>query len=198
MKLRVNLLTPALLPKKTLLSFTLAVRCWLGCLLLLGLVGGYQQWQLLAQDQTLQQVKSEQQQLERRQQELVQARAAQKVSPQLQAQLEEAQQELAIKRQLLGQVQQSAALKDAPYSDLLADLARVHERNLWLDSLTVSGANMKLTGFASQAEVIPKWLSALGQQTYLQGRSFKQLDIKEVAPLHQFSIDTQLVQEQKP
>lgn len=198
MKLRVNLLTPDLLPQQILLNFSWAVRGWLLTLVVIAALTGLSQWQLsqLQQEQTA--LKAIQNQLKIQQEQLAKAKAARKVSPKLQAELEDLRQELEIKQQLVVQVQAGERPNEAPFSTLLVDLARVQEQRIWLDSIEISEQGVSLAGYASKAEVVPVWLSQVGSQGYLQGKTFDQLLITEATPWHRFELNTAQAQEQQP
>ena len=76
-----------------------------------------------------------------------------------------------------------SALKDNPpnagFSSYLGDLASIHMRNLWFDSISLKngGEQIQLHGFSKTAELVPQYLSELSAGQAFAGYSFDGLEI---------------------
>lgn len=198
MKLRVNLLTPDLLPQRTLLDLTLAARVWLGTLLLLGVFIGYGEWHQGEQEKRLASIEEAQKGLQNQLETLTKAKQARKVSAKLKAELKDLKQELEIKKELVEEVQVGDRPEGEDFSNLMVDLAQINEQRVWLESIQITQRGVSLSGFASKTEVIPQWVVQVGNQGYLQGQTFDQISITEASPWHRFELNTSDVEGEKP
>jgi len=173
----VNLLSEDLIPSND--PFTLRELCIaLGLFaLLLSSLSGWQSYQAWS---TTKQTTKSQQQLAALEQEISQLKAQtdQQVEPALAAELANASQQRDDLRKL------STVLKKESFSSgfhqHLVDLASVHMRKLWFDSIEITkgGQYIRLAGFSEAAELVPLYLSQLSQGDAFAGYKFDGMQIE--------------------
>ncbi|MCM2678577.1 hypothetical protein [Echinimonas agarilytica] len=188
MKTRIQLLSTDLRPPRKLLDFQMAKRIWLFCVLLMVVLFGVYDWQQLDLEEQLKKLKQVESQLNAQHEQLARAQAEVRVSPDLKAMYADVELEAELKRKLMERVQEGAASVRFPYSSFLTDISVVNEPKIWLDNIVISRDNILLSGLASEADIIPEWLTLVGQQGYLLGRPFNKVTISEEPPYHRFEL----------
>ena len=179
MKLRVNLYVTALQPVKEKISLKLLVNSTLGLCAVLLLAGFVltmhtetKQKQLAALQQ---QVKTQTQELTQLQQTL----GSRQPAPELVKQRTELNQIIAQKQKLLQFVQNEQRKTSVQYSPVFQYLANIDPDGFWLNSFSLNATSSQFSGYVTQAELLPKWLSRLSDTAFFKGHSFSQFEIKQ-------------------
>ncbi|QIZ77925.1 PilN domain-containing protein [Ferrimonas lipolytica] len=177
MKTRINLYSATMLPVKPRLTLPLVLGASLLLLVLMLLLGVYHNWQL-------QQLQQQQQQLTLQKQALT-ADVAQysaelaKLTPslQLQADVAQAQSKLQGLQQIQSLLEHDKFLIEPGFSNLMQDLSKAADKQVWLQEFAVSSGHMRLAGLAQRAAAVPAWIDKLGSQESLRGRALSNLTI---------------------
>lgn len=172
MKNRLNLYLLDMQPRQELLTLNKCLLLGLLLLVIVLLLRLQQHWQLThlqQQQQGLEQTLAEKTTLVTAMQQQLHNRIE---DPKLVKKVNQLQQELRVKQQLLGEVQGREKLKTQGFAALMLDLARSASPQLWLREIAVDRHNIKFAGQANHSESLPKWLEALGNTEYFQGREF--------------------------
>lgn len=195
-KTRVNLYLPSMRPIKEKLPLSLMVSSWVMGLALASLVTLYLH---LEHVELASQVKQSTIELDVSQKELTQLEARHadyKPSPQLMTKLDRLSQELNGKRFLSQHLKGKAAPLEQQYSEVMLDLGRLHNDNLWVTKMRFDEQGVFLKGFALDALAVPKWLNGLQESAFFSGKSFALMNLKnEKQDLIEFEINT-VVEEQ--
>lgn len=184
MSQQINLYNPILLRQKKYFSAVTMAQA-LG-ILLLGLLAfyGYARYQV-AGLQTATELGAKR--LESTQARL--ARLAQQFSPraksaELEQRILQTETELKTLAQAQQALKQSGLLDSSGFSPYFQALARQIVDGLWLTQFTVGGGEMRISGRALQAQLVPTYIRRLGTEPALQGRQFSMLEMRqpEIAP----------------
>ena len=180
MKQQVNLYQHALQPVREQLGLKRLLQIWLCLALVLLAVWFYLQQQ---QVQLVNQLTSEQQQLNVLQQEMTmyqQALAQRQPSAELVSQYETTAQSVAQKQQLLSYLGQQQQLATEVYSPVLQHLQQIDRQDLWLTGFSLQQHASSFNGIALRPESVPLWLDNLRQLTYFRGQRFSQVNMLQV------------------
>ncbi|WP_417358467.1 PilN domain-containing protein [Gallaecimonas pentaromativorans] len=177
MKHNLNLLTPDLLPKRERLSAQTMLLSWALLLALLALGLGWGYWQKSGLEAQQRQLKARQQQL---QTALTDKEAALKKwlpDPALVAQRDVIAKARDNSRALLARIDELNSLPQQGFSPVLEALAQRSINGLWLDQIAINGQQLSLSGHATKAPLIPKWVQTFAQEPALAGRQFATVGI---------------------
>ena len=103
---------------------------------------------------------------------LTDARDGLQQDPSLVAAIERLQQEQVAKGDIVEELGNREASKSSGYSDLMLDLARVHQPGIWLTLIRLDEANVRIEGGASNSAALPQWLNKLTASSYFNGTEF--------------------------
>ena len=105
----------------------------------------------------------------------------------LEDEVKSAQAELAMMQQAVARLKNDQFGDKKGYSAYLRAFARQRIDGLWLTGFDIQGAGAEIgiKGRALTPELIPAYMSRLGQETVLQGKSFAALDMREPKPVEQ-------------
>ncbi|MCT6698316.1 PilN domain-containing protein [Rheinheimera sp. 4Y26] len=180
MKLRVNLYQAALQPRHDKMTLPELIRATSLVLLLL-LVGGGFAYQQLSTARAQFELAQTQQQHKVKELELYQqALSARQPSAQLQQQASVLKQSIAQKQQLLGYLQQENNKTPPQYAKVMQHLSDIDPKGLWLTGFALGGSE-QFEGITKDAELVPRWLTALGAAPGLQGLEFSLVKLEPVA-----------------
>lgn len=180
MRRQINLLNLELLKRRDYLNAQLLVRLPAGVLLLLLCFFAYSRNQeavLIKQaDQAAQQMKDAQARLV----QATQQYAPRQPSKSLQEAVVLAEARLGKHQQILGFLQQDKTGAHAGFSSYMRAFSRKSISALWLTGFSIDhdSNEMTLSGRALQAELVPQYISQLGQDAALKGRTFSALSMR--------------------
>jgi MSHA biogenesis protein MshI len=143
-------------------------------------IWGYGSWQVTQ----MQKAVTALEELQRRQVETLNAAGAMhaaRAKPELlEAHIKELAAELAIRRRALDLLRGGSEGRTAGFSARLSGLARRHIDGLWIDHIVLSGSSdtMTLEGAALDADLVPRYLRDLAQDSALTGARFDRLVIE--------------------
>lgn len=179
MKLRVNLYVQALQPVKEKISLKLLVSSTAALSVILfaaGLLINVQTDSKKADLAVLQQqLKSQEQQLTQLQQSL----GNRQPSAVLVKQHTELTQIIAQKQKLLRFVQGEQLKTSVQYSPVFKYLASIDPAGLWLDGFSLNASSSQFSGYVTEPELLPKWLTQLSGTAFFKGHTFSQFEIKQ-------------------
>jgi len=180
MSQQINLLNPALIKQKNFLN-TNNMAIMLGLLLVLMLAYySYAQKQLslliLHRSQVAEQLSAVQAQL--KQTALLHTPHA--INKALLDQITQLEQKEAMQQQVLQTVNQSSATPDKGYAALMRAFARQSLDGLWLTGFSIDSFTQQLniSGRTLQAELVPEYITRLGNEPALKGKLFAALNMR--------------------
>ena len=100
------------------------------------------------------------------------ARDALQQDPSLLAAIEQLQTEQVAKNDIVKELGNREQNKSSGYSELMLDLARVHQPGIWLTLIRLDEANVRIEGGASNSAAVPQWLNKLTASSYFSGTEF--------------------------
>ena len=103
---------------------------------------------------------------------LTDARNSLQQDPSLVASIERLQQEQVVKNDIVKELGNREVSKSSGYSDLMLDLARVHQPGVWLTLIRLDESNVRIEGGASNSAALPQWLNKLTSSAYFNGTEF--------------------------
>lgn len=180
MKLRVNLYQAALQPRQDKMTLPQLIRVTSLLLLLLVATGGLAYQQLSTARAQVALAQTQQQHKVKELEQYQQALAARQPSAQLQQQASVLQQSIAQKQQLLSYLQQENNKTPPQYAKVMQHLSDIDPKGLWLTGFALGGSE-QFAGITRDAELLPAWLTALGNAPGLQGLEFSLVKLEPVA-----------------
>jgi hypothetical protein len=179
MSQQINLLNPSLIKQKDFFNATnIAITLGLLSALMFGYYG-YAQKQLslltIRRNQISEDLKATQMQLK----QVALLHAPREVNKTLLEQIAQLEQKEAMQQQILQTVNQNSATPEKGYAALMRAFAKQSLDNLWLTSFNIDSSNDKLniSGRTIQAELVPEYISRLGNEPSLKGKSFSALNM---------------------
>jgi Tfp pilus assembly protein PilN len=102
-----------------------------------------------------------------------------RMQQELEAGLKAVEQQIAAHRTLLSQLDAGVSGPSAGYASLLQALSRQAMEGLWLTAIRVEAGSQEISlrGRARSEELIPPYLSRLGRESLLKGKSFEKLEL---------------------
>ncbi len=179
MSQQINLLNPALIRQKDLLNTTtLVIMLGLVCMLMLGYYS-YVQKQLSTQTKQRNQMANE---LSAAQEQLKQTallHTPRALNKALLDQITQLEQKEKMQQQVLQTVNQSSASPDKGYAALMRAFAKQSLNGLWLTGISIDSVTEQLiiSGRALQADLVPDYISRLGNEPALKGKLFSSLNM---------------------
>jgi hypothetical protein len=172
MKTRVNLYLDEFKLKYELFTLGTCFVVW-GMSIVLVVLGTY-----LSKNQ-LEQIRFDSQQVEMRHvskkklvDTLTSERDSRQRDPQLISAIEMMQRQLSAQQAILSELAKQEQLKSQGFSLLMLDLANNQQDDLWLKRIRVEEQQLLLTGGASGAASLPRWVGRLKQAEYFSGKQF--------------------------
>ena len=95
-----------------------------------------------------------------------------KQDPELVATIQRRQEVLAVKNSVMAELAKRHDQKSNGFAQLMLDLARNHHPELWLKTIYLNDAQIRIEGGAAESSAVPKWVNHLSNAEYFQGRSF--------------------------
>ncbi len=177
MKTRVNLYTAEFKPKKELLSFNQMAVVWCFAMLVLLSLYFYTSDQLQSSRQTLVTLQLEEGEKRTELQKLEAKLMAHQASAMLNRELAARKLELEVKRRLLNSLGEKQLLKSQGFAVLMADLAKVNDKEVWLTQVLVTEGNINLSGITTSSDAVPRWVNGFKRVASLAGQGFYQFSV---------------------
>ena len=103
---------------------------------------------------------------------LTDARATRQPDATLLSAIEAGQDDIEIKQTIVDELASREAQKSHGFSDLMLDLAKNHQQQLWLTRIRMESGRLHIEGSALDSAAVPIWVSQLGEADYFNGREF--------------------------
>lgn len=179
MSQQINLYNPILLRQKKYFSAATMAQA-LG-ILLLGLLAfyGYARYQVAGLQTATEQGAKRLESAQARVARLTQQFSPRAKSAELEQRIRQTETELKTLAQAQQALKQSGLLDSSGFSPYFQALARQIVDGLWLTQFTVGGGEMRISGRALQAQLVPTYIRRLGTEPALQGRQFSMLEMRQ-------------------
>ena len=105
------------------------------------------------------------------------------------------QQEILHKKQIFSYLEQSSDQSTADYAQVMEDLAKYHEPNIWLTHIKFAGQKVTFEGQATQSKFLPIWFNNLKQSPFFIGKEFSVLELSTQDGVSVFSVASDLADE---
>lgn len=172
MKSHINLYRQELRPKLRLLSLPLVLVAWCGVafvLVLLHIYFSVEQQEVSNKLTSIENTIQQQTQLKDRLQKELEGLTS---DPKLKKQLIKKQQSLNLKKRVVIELQGQEKNKSTGFADLMLDLSKDHQQQLWLTRIYLNDTAVTLEGIALDSANIPIWVNSLGDSAYFTGQEF--------------------------
>lgn len=185
MSQQINLVNDALRRQKDILSPLVLVRLVAGFFLLLCLIAGY----LFQQTYKLEAERANwARQAENAKNSLTQTAQqfpSRQPSAALQAELKDTEAKTQSRDRVLHVLNSGSVGQSQGFSALMESFARQGVNGLWLTGISVSGAGdqMRISGSAMSADLIPQYIARLSSEPALRGRKFTALQVGQPKPM---------------
>ncbi len=170
---RINLYDDRFREKRIVLS---AVDMLLITIITFGLLLGSSYWyQLVKQhaEQEQQRLTSQKQQLTVTLQELRKVLETKLSDNSVEMQMNKVSREITIRKRLIDMVINNQFGSGMGFSENLSELSRFRVNNVWLNEISLSESDLKLSGSALKAEDIPEYFNEFQQRDLFSGRTFE-------------------------
>ncbi|WP_413112654.1 PilN domain-containing protein [Thaumasiovibrio sp. DFM-14] len=172
-----NLYSPLLRPRAERLTLNRVALCGGIVAALLATAGIHQEWQyrqLMAQTSTINvQLASSVDRLSR----LTAEQAQRQPSAEKKQQVRVLEQRIADKRVALQTITAHDERLRVGYAQVLADLATIHQRDISLQSISITGNALNIDGFAASPEAVPRWVQQFNTRPALMERGFRHFEL---------------------
>lgn len=179
MSQQINLLNPALIRQKDLLNTaTIAIVLVLVCMLMLGFYS-YVQKQVFTQTTQRSQMANELSATQEQLKQTVLLHTPRALNKALLDQITQLEQKEKMQQQVLQTVNQSSTTPDKGYAALMRAFAKQSLYGLWLTGFSIDSMTKQLniSGRTLQAELVPEYISRLGNEPALKGKLFSSLNM---------------------
>ncbi|MBX9810860.1 MAG: hypothetical protein K2Y16_04510 [Burkholderiales bacterium] len=178
MSQQINLLNPALVKKRLLLSATTAAGCVAVTLAMLIAFQFYSLQQIRRLEAELQSAQAELKAKQSQVQKLGEDSAARKKDDALDAEIARLETELKIGRENMQALKGGALGNQQGFAEYLRAFSRQSVSGLWLTGFTIAGAgDISIQGRVTHADLVPSYIQRLNQEKILQGRTFAALEM---------------------
>ena len=179
MKLRVNLYVQGLQPVKEKISLKLTVYSLAGLLSLLIVISVALANFTAAKKSELKQLQSQAKRQEEQVAQLQKELGSRAPSAILVKQQADLKQAIVQKQKLLQFVQGEQKKTSVKFSPVFDYLAAIDPQGLWLESFSLSATSSQFSGYVSEPELLPEWLTKLSATAFFKGHTFAQFEIKQ-------------------
>ncbi|MBQ4832647.1 PilN domain-containing protein [Pseudoalteromonas sp. MMG010] len=107
-------------------------------------------------------------------------------------QLRSLQQEQLHKRQIFAYLADASTQAITDYAQVMQDLARYHEPNVWLTRLQFSGQKILLQGHVSESKYLPLWFSNLHKSSFFIDKEFSVVEFSQDGDGMSFNVATDI------
>lgn len=197
MKRSINFYQESLKPAQDPLPLTLVVKIVAVTAVILALIIALQSWRANSSESHLNKLRMQHAQASQTMNGLSEQLQAHRNTDDLEQQLSKLKQATKYRQELLLQLDTKQGSKAVSYSEFMRDLARFHNPNVWLRSITASQQQFALEGATQSPADIPRWIQNLRQSEYFKGRELSTLEFASNDGVRQFKVATLRTQEQQ-
>ena len=195
MKTRINFYHKTLRVRRDPVPLSGMLTLWLGALLIIAITWAFYSYKTYSNkldlEQNRQYLKQGKAQLE-----VVKQQLAEKQNKALFInELKTLQQEVLHKQQIFTYLELSTDQSTTDYAQVMQDLAKYHEPNIWLTHIKFAGKSVTLQGQVSQSKFLPIWFSNLKQSSFFIDKEFSVLELSTQDGVSKFNVATDLSDE---
>ncbi|WP_223231636.1 MULTISPECIES: PilN domain-containing protein [Pseudoalteromonas] len=195
MKTRINFYQKTLRVRRDPVPLSGMITLWLGALLIIAITWAFYSYKTYSSELDLEQNRQYLKQ-GKAQLEVVKQQLAEKQNKTLFInELKTLQQEVLHKQQIFSYLEQSSEQSATDYAQVMHDLAKYHEPNIWLTHIKFVGQSVTLQGQTSQSKFLPIWFDNLKQSPFFIDKEFSVLELSTQAGVSEFNVATDLSDE---
>ncbi|MEM5532924.1 PilN domain-containing protein [Pseudoalteromonas arctica] len=195
MKTRINFYQKTLRVRRDPVPLSGMITLWLGALLIIAITWAFYSYKTYSSELDLEQNRQYLKQ-GKAQLEVVKQQLAEKQNKTLFInELKTLQQEVLHKQQIFSYLEQSSDQSATDYAQVMYDLAKYHEPNIWLTHIKFVGQSVTLQGQTSQSKFLPIWFDNLKQSPFFIDKEFSVLELSTQAGVSEFNVATDLSDE---
>ncbi|WP_231614073.1 PilN domain-containing protein [Pseudoalteromonas sp. NZS71_1] len=195
MKTRINFYQKTLRVRRDPVPLSGMITLWLGALLIIAITWAFYSYKTYSSELDLEQNRQYLKQ-GKAQLEVVKQQLAEKQNKTLFInELKTLQQEVLHKQQIFSYLEQSSDQSATDYAQVMHDLAKYHEPNIWLTHIKFIGQSVTLQGQTSQSKFLPIWFDNLKQSPFFIDKEFSVLELSTQAGVSEFNVATDLSDE---
>jgi len=195
MKTRINFYQKTLRVRRDPVPLSGMITLWLGALLIIAITWAFYSYKTYSSELDLEQNRQYLKQ-GKAQLEVVKQQLAEKQNKTLFInELKTLQQEILHKQQIFSYLEQSSDQSATDYAQVMHDLAKYHEPNIWLTHIKFVGQSVTLQGQTSQSKFLPIWFDNLKQSPFFIDKEFSVLELSTQAGVSEFNVATDLSDE---
>ncbi|WP_231620522.1 PilN domain-containing protein [Pseudoalteromonas sp. NSLLW24] len=195
MKTRINFYQKTLRVRRDPVPLSGMITLWLGALLIIAITWAFYSYKTYSSELDLEQNRQYLKQ-GKAQLEVVKQQLAEKQNKTLFInELKTLQQEVLHKQQIFSYLEQSSDQSATDYAQVMHDLAKYHEPNIWLTHIKFVGQSVTLQGQTSQSKFLPIWFDNLKQSPFFIDKEFSVLELSTQAGVSEFNVATDLSDE---
>ena len=195
MKTRINFYHKTLRVRRDPVPLSGMITLWLGALLIIAITWAFYSYKTYSNKLDLEQNKEYLKQ-GKAQLEVVKQQLAEKQNKALFInELKTLQQEVLHKQQIFTYLELSTDQSTTDYAQVMQDLAKYHEPNIWLTHIKFAGKSVTLQGQTSQSKFLPIWFSNLKQSSFFIDKEFSVLELSTQDGVSKFNVATDLSDE---
>ncbi|WP_231615109.1 PilN domain-containing protein [Pseudoalteromonas sp. SWN166] len=192
MKTRINFYQKSLRVRRDPVPLSGMITLWLGALLIIAITWAFYSYKAYSSELDLEQNRQYLKQ-GKAQLEVVKQQLAEKQKKTLFInELKTLQQEVLHKQQIFSYLEQSSNQSATDYAQVMQDLAKYHEPNIWLTHIKFVGQSVTLQGQVSQSKFLPMWFNNLKQSPFFIDKEFSVLELSTKDGLSEFNVATDL------
>ncbi|WP_240916827.1 PilN domain-containing protein [Pseudoalteromonas sp. Z1A8] len=192
MKTRINFYQKSLRVRRDPVPLSGMITLWLGALLIIAITWAFYSYKAYSSELDLEQNRQYLKQ-GKAQLEVVKQQLAEKQKKTLFInELKTLQQEVLHKQQIFSYLEQSSNQSATDYAQVMQDLAKYHEPNIWLTHIKFVGQSVTLQGQVSQSKSLPMWFNNLKQSPFFIDKEFSVLELSTKDGLSEFNVATDL------
>ena len=195
MKTRINFYQKTLRVRRDPVPLSGMITLWLGALLIIAITWAFYSYKTYSSELDLEQNRQYLKQ-GKAQLEVVKQQLAEKQNKTLFInELKTLQQEVLHKQQIFSYLEQSSDQSATDYAQVMHDLAKYHEPNIWLTHIKFVGQSVTLQGQTSQSKFLPIWFDNLKQSPFFIDKEFSVLELSTQDGVSTFNVATDLSDE---
>lgn len=195
MKTRINFYQKTLRVRRDPVPLSGMITLWLGALLIISITWAFYSYKTYSSELDLEQNRQYLKQ-GKAQLEVVKQQLAEKQNKTLFInELKTLQQEVLHKQQIFSYLEESSDQSATDYAQVMHDLAKYHEPNIWLTHIKFVGQSVTLQGQTSQSKFLPIWFDNLKQSPFFIDKEFSVLELSTQAGVSEFNVATDLSDE---
>lgn len=178
MSQQINLIDPALRPRRDWLQFKVVAPVALACLAVVVAASAFLRWERRALEVREGAVNAQLKTSQERLQALAQSVGQRVGDPRLAAESELLATEIRQRQEVLGELERGRG-QGPRFSEDLRGLARQTMDGLWLTAFAAGGDSLEIRGRMLDSSLLPAYIRRLNAEPAFQGRRFDALDVSE-------------------